>query len=236
MCKLYFCVGLSRSGKSNLSKKWLNYENFIEDGQFKNSEVKCHIAPAGNRVLVSGDEIRQALYGSNWNSLCEDYVESVKWTMVRALLNSGHTVLLDETNTSERNIRKILEIDIDAEFAFVDTKPKECHIRADESAGPYCKSLLHKPIDRMVENLKDLAYEYAWDNCWSTPDWLNYQDVQLIVKEIKENLIRHKREFTNEPIRENAKLPKVSPLPECPGPSLSTSWAISSDQPTYQVW
>lgn len=234
--KLYFCIGLPRSSKSTQCRKWLNYENFIEDGQFKNSEVKFHIAPAQKRVVVSGDEIRQALYGSNWNSLCEDYVDSIKYTMVRALLNSGHTVLLDETNTSERSIRKILEIEINAEFAFVDTKPEECHRRADESAGPYAKSLVHKPIDRMTQNLTDLAYQYAWEDVVMIPDWLHRKDVQLIVHCIRERLIQFKKDFTNEPIRENSKLSKVPPLPTDSCPSFTYSGSLSPDQPTYQVW
>ena len=247
--KLFFTIGLSRSGKSSLAKKWLNYDKYIKDGKFQEyictkkdkdgwfiePELRIKHVENERRVLVSGDEIRQALYGSNWNSLGEDYVDSIKWTMIRTLLNSGHTVLLDETNTSERSIRKILEIDIDAEFVFVETKPEICHKRADENAGPYCKSLLHKPIDRMVDNLKTLAYQYSWSEIFNEPEWLCIYDIQLIIKEIREGLARHKEIFTNEPIRENSKLPKMPPLPTDSCPSVTYSGPISPE-PTYQVW
>ena len=250
MYKLFATIGLPRSSKSTQCKKWLHYNNYIKDGKFQEyistkkdkdgwfiePELRIKHIENERRVLVSGDEIRQALYGSNWNSLCEDYVDSIKYTMVRALLNSGHTVLIDETNTSERSIQKILEIDIDTEFAFVETKPEICHRRADENVGPYCKSLLHKPIDRMVENLKTLAFQYSWVDCWDTPEWLNRQDIQLIIKEIREGLVRHKEIFTNEPIRENSKLPEVSALPKHPCSTFTSTGSLSPDQPTYQVW
>jgi len=251
MNKLFAIIGLPRSSKSTLAKKWLNYNNYIKDYKFQ--EYQCHekdkqgffLEPflrkehieRERRVVISGDDIRQALYGSDWNTLCEDYVDSIKWTMIRTLLHSGHTVLLDETNTSKRSLRKILEIDIEAEFAFVNTTPEECHRRADEGIGPYCKSLLHKPINRMAENLKSLAFEYAWAYDWHTPEWLDSNDVELIIREVRANLINYKREFTNEPINENPELSKLPITPKDSKPPEPYSWTGDMPlTPSFQVW
>jgi predicted kinase len=142
--KLYFCCGLQRSGKSTFCKKWL-YENLylIND----NYELWLQTNP---RVIVSGDDIRLATHGTRYNKLAEDSVFSTLHIMIRTLLITGFDVIVDETNTSEISIRRLLEIDEYAIAIRFDTSEEICIQRAIDSG----QSDLVSAIKRTSNNLK----------------------------------------------------------------------------------
>ncbi len=244
MAKLYFTIGLPRGGKSTLCNKWRTYDNYIEENKFV--EYKCSIMfqeppkryesiQTERRVVVSGDRIRESLYGSLWNQLAEDFVDAIKWTMVRTLLNSGYTVLLDETNTSERNIRKIFEIDINAEFVYVDTPVEVCKKRANET--------LWKPIDRMHDNLRTLVNSHC--SVW---EWKKLIGTELPSKgHLEHAIVRLKKIFleeieryTNESRNSATQNPELPEVPTTPKPSVSSAtctWTTTiPDVSEYQVW
>ena len=238
MNKLYYCIGLSHSGNSTECAKWLNYENRIINGKFHEilafDTLKGHLR-AENRVVVSGDEIRKAL-GHLWNQSAEDFVDAVKWVMLRTLLNTGHTVLLDETNTSERNIRKILEIDLNAEFVYVDTSVEVCKERANET--------LWKPIDRMYMNLQDLDNKYGdWEEHGPTSLGAlpNLNQLKAIINNLKSQFLEDRETFTNVTTRntttQNPELPEVPVTPKPSVSSATCTWTTTiPDVPQYQVW
>lgn len=245
---LYFTCGLSHSGKSTLAQKWLKYENYIDGGQFHEYErwrcsgkvidskyVDYDLANQ-RRVVVSGDAIRESL-GSLWNPNVEDYVDSIKYTMVKALLKTGHTVLIDETNTSERSIRKILEIDIGAQVAVVPTSREECLKRAGEN-----KQLV-RPIERMWDNIcglicQDCEYIKDGNKIILKPEY-----IVSAIRGIREELILHKKTYTNEPIRDttakDTELPKMSPLSKPSRANEAGCWSYTSSivpKPGFQVY
>lgn len=127
---LYFTIGLARSGKSTFCKKWQT--------------------EASNRVVLSGDDFRYAVYGQRWIREGEEIVRSSLITAARALFRAGYDVMIDETNTSEASIRHILAISADAKAYFVPTSAETCIDRAHASAH----FDLPPSIRRMAKNLK----------------------------------------------------------------------------------
>jgi len=138
-------IGLARSGKSTISRKWVNHEvYFTIDGQIKNYPVLTQVEP---RVIVNGDSWRLAM-GHRYNTYVEPIVAAHVQIAVRALLKT-HNVLVDETNTNEKSILKWLEEDIDAVPVFVNTPAEICKERAIKTGQPD----LVPVIDRMNMNL-----------------------------------------------------------------------------------
>lgn len=116
MPTLEFTVGLPRSGKSSRVKEIFNQRRML--------------APYVNYVVVSGDQIRLALYGCRYSSYGEPSVFASLQVMTRTLLLSGYNVIIDETNTSRESCKRILEICPDAKPIFVLTPPDICIQRA----------------------------------------------------------------------------------------------------------
>jgi predicted kinase len=88
------------------------------------------LAPHNHYVIVSGDQIRLALYGCRYSSYGEGFVFATMQTMTRTLLASGYNVIIDETNTTKESCRRILEIDPTAKPIFILTRPEICIERA----------------------------------------------------------------------------------------------------------
>lgn len=129
---LYYCIGLARSGKSTFCEKWKMQQP--------------------NRVVVCADNIRLALHGQRFNSLCEAIVEGIKINTIRSQLIGGADVIVDGTHTTEYSIKKILEIDENA-MAVLFTTPKEVCI--DRAKATNQQDLL-PVIDRMKSQMDKL--------------------------------------------------------------------------------
>lgn len=122
---IYVMCGLPRSGKSTASIDILK-------------EI-------GNQftVLVNGDTIRLAITGQRYNPLVEDYVSSIKHTMIKSHALSGMDVIVDGTHTTVSSVRKLENAIIDVQnlldeevpigFVFIDTPPEVCIERAVKS-------------------------------------------------------------------------------------------------------
>jgi predicted kinase len=84
-------------------------------------------------VRVSLDDIRLALHGQNYKAEAEPLVWESAELMVRALLKSGHKVIVDTTNrTRERRkrwIRVAKEFELTLEIFHVDTDFETCKER-----------------------------------------------------------------------------------------------------------
>lgn len=146
--KLYFFIGLPRSGKSTLAKQWLKHKFDIKNGQMLwNTIPSVESTP---RAVVSDDAIRLAVYDQRYNAIGEPMVFAIKQVMIRALLESGHNVLVDDTHTTATSIERLLEIDPDAQYYFVDTSPEVCKSRATQSG----QADMAPVIDRFADNMK----------------------------------------------------------------------------------
>lgn len=125
---LSFTIGLARSGKSTFCRKWQS--------------------EAPNRVVLSGDDFRYAVYGQRWIREGEEIVRSSLITAARALFRSGYDVMIDETNTTEASIRHILAISSDA-VAYMIAPNLDLCVRRAHDAGHYD---LPPSIARMNQN------------------------------------------------------------------------------------
>lgn len=168
--RLYFTVGLSRSGKSSWVKKWGEYsiETFIDP--LPGDAITCYprksrdyldhddrILPNFKRVVVSGDSFRRALHGSDFRIEAESTVYANMDIATRAHLMDGYDVMVDETCTTEQTLLRYLRLDINARPIFFDTPEEECIKRAIDTGKPH----LIGPIKRMARQLKELRKD--WD-------------------------------------------------------------------------
>ena len=108
------------------------------------------------RVIVSGDAFRLALHGLAYEALAEGMVFATMDITIRALLDSGHDVVVDETATTPETIKRYLRIDINAKPVWIETTLDECLRRAVETHQTY----LLGPIHRMHAQMQKLKAEW----------------------------------------------------------------------------
>jgi chloramphenicol 3-O-phosphotransferase len=150
MSRLFFLCGPARSGKSTVAKKWANYEVDVCSGDaLERKGGKAHWESP--RAIVNADTIRLQ-FGHRFYGPIEELVHTFKHMMIKVLLDSGHDVLVDGTHTTKHSIVKLLEIDSDAEHAFVSTPADVCKERAVATD----QTDLLPVIDRMVKQMEDL--------------------------------------------------------------------------------
>lgn len=147
--KLYCTISPPRGGKSTYAEKWRK-QKMVES-------CRCGRGIAeGTPVVISGDAFRKALTGKEFLPQTEAIVFCHMDTAIRALLASGYSVLVDETNSSEGTILRMLRIDIDAEFIIIDTPEEVCIERAVKTGKEY----LVKPIRRIAKQIRELTKDW----------------------------------------------------------------------------
>lgn len=153
--RLYFMIGVQRSGKSTFAKRWHQRLEGTEG------------ADNFPRAVISDDEIRLAMHGERWKREAEPLVYGMEPIFIRALLNNSD-VLVDETHTTERSISKILEIDLSAKYFLVDTPLDTCLLRAYETNQPDLLSSIRRchgqleqlkkyGIDKKIAELREIV-------------------------------------------------------------------------------
>jgi len=163
MSDLFFLIGLPRSGKSTICKKWAMDEICIKD-----HVITCEydILSVRPKAMVCADQIRLAC-GHRWNSYVEGYVDACKHTVIRTLLYD-HDVIVDGTHTTKSSMARLFEIHPQAHYLYVDTHPSICKDRAAQTN----QSDLIPVINRMHEQLLHLTSAKTHDditqNMWIT--------------------------------------------------------------------
>jgi hypothetical protein len=166
-------IGLPRSGKSTWANEWLNI-NKNPAYLYRDMNIGWETIRIGKpRVVVSGDDIRMALYGQRYNSHVEEYVFAIEHTMIKALLNRGHDVLVDDTHTTWKSIQALLNIDPNALPIWfpgdqygksthkIPSKDFQEHIMlCKERAVQTGQQDLFPIIDRMASNLERMYPEF----------------------------------------------------------------------------
>jgi len=89
MKQLMFTCGLPRSGKTTL-------RNYIVE----NTDL----------FIISADEIRMLVYGQRFFKQGEEIVWSIRNKILEYMLQQNKTILIDETNTSIRRRKPIIEL------------------------------------------------------------------------------------------------------------------------------
>lgn len=163
--RLFYTCGLPRSGKSTLAKRWAAERHWMTDGgterrddgdtlTYKFSGPAYLRLPSRPRAVLSGDEFRLAVSGSHYNLSSEGFVFAAMDAAARALLSSGHDVMIDETCTTEQTLLRYLLIDIDATPVFVNTPVSVCEERAITSGREYLVPVIRK-LSPQFEHFRD---------------------------------------------------------------------------------
>lgn len=153
--KLYFLIGLPRSGKSTIAKEWQKYEIDILNHKIYYTG-RTYPLDDNPRIVVNADAIRLALHGQPFIAEAEKTVHAIKEIMIKAYLLMGYDVLVDGTHTKIEHIDDLLYIRKDAEYLLIDTNINICKQRATDTNQEY----LFKPIERMAANLQLLKDTY----------------------------------------------------------------------------
>lgn len=135
---LYCTHGLARSGKTTFTRRWKTQRP--------------------NRVVVSGDDIRLAISGQRFNPKIEDYVQTVKKTMIKTLLLSGTDVMHEGTNTTIKSIKEMegiaKEYEVPLIWIMFETPLGECIRRAVATN----QEDLIEPLKRMEAQRKESGF------------------------------------------------------------------------------
>lgn len=133
--RLYFTVGSTRAGKTTFANYWVN--------------------EAKDRVVVDTDTIRLAVTGKRYLGAIEPFIYYLETIVIKSFLLQGKDVLFCETNTSNRSIEKILNIDIDAVPIYIHSTREECIDRARKTGQDDLVDC--GVIDRHFKNLDTLC-------------------------------------------------------------------------------
>jgi adenylylsulfate kinase-like enzyme len=154
--KLYFFIGLPRSGKSTIAKEWQRYGIDILNHKMYHTGRTYALWGDNPRIVVNADAIRLALHGQAFIAEAEKMVHTIKELMIKTYLLMGYDVLVDGTHTKMEHIDDLLYIRRDAEYLLVDTDMNICKQRAIDTNQQY----LFAPIERMAANLQLLKDTY----------------------------------------------------------------------------
>lgn len=148
--RLFFLIGLARSGKSTFAKNWMNYKlDIVDNNEIRYRDIQELDFP---RVVVCSDWIRLAIHGQAFSQEAEQMVHAIKMMMIRMYINNGYNVLVDGTHTTDKSILDLLRVDKNAIFYVVDTPAYKCKERAIATNQPWL--IDRGVIDRMNDNLK----------------------------------------------------------------------------------
>jgi predicted kinase len=160
--KLYYTVGLPRSGKSTWCDQWVRQPicnplwDVLTDcpatESISTQEGKLWAEPKLPRAVIAGDDFRRALHGNSYRIEAEATVFAMMDVATRALLDRGFDVIIDETCTTEQTLLRYLRLDRAAVPVFIDTPKDVCIERAREAGKEY----LAGPIERMATQLATL--------------------------------------------------------------------------------
>lgn len=156
--QIYFSIGAARSGKSTYSKRWTNGCEMVDVQSY-------------NRVVWNQDNLRLAMGGQRFNKVLEPLIHTFKSYAIKSLLLSDYIVFVDGTHTTERSIKDILRMDINAKPVLFDTSEAECRERAIKTEQPdlipvitrHCNNIERikaEGLDKVMERLRREVVEY----------------------------------------------------------------------------
>jgi len=177
--KLYFTIGLPRSGKSSLCDKWVRYKFDIMHGKPVDFNDACNTP--NPRAIVCSDDIRIATCGCRYSQYAEELVHSIQGVMIRSLLSRGFDVIIDGTHTTSESIKRVLQMRA-CDYLYVDTSQNTCKKRAIETD----QQDLCIVIDKMAENLLITTDSNILWADMSSPDFR--KELHMAIIHLKNNL------------------------------------------------
>ncbi len=161
--RLFFTMGTPRGGKSTYCTRWAQH-------------LEMPSLDSLPRSIVCADSIRLALHGDRYKSESEPMIFTLDTYFIRALLIRGMDVIVDETNTTERAIRRVLEIDTDAQAIVIDTPVETCIERAYATNQPDLVPVIER-VSRQLERLSLYGVARAVENIRDAVKTRNFKAV-----------------------------------------------------------
>jgi predicted kinase len=148
--RLFYTIGLPQSGKSSAANAW------VREAYQREGDLVVGPQIERPRVIVSGDDFRQATYQAEYWRQGESLVFALMDASVRALLSRGFDVLIDETSTTEQTLLRYYLIDFNAQAILIDTPEEVCAQRAIANG----KDFLVQPIRQMARQKAALLKDW----------------------------------------------------------------------------
>lgn len=159
--RLIFTIGAARSGKSTYAKKWVNNQIM--------PELK------GPRVIWNTDDHRLAAHGERYRHEYEPLAFGIKQIVIKQLL-MDHNVMVDGTHSTPTSIKRLLEINMDAQPIMFDTPEATCIERAKATSqddlvdygviSRHCRQIevlkregIENVLNRLREEINERNYE-----------------------------------------------------------------------------
>jgi predicted kinase len=132
--KIFVLRGLPASGKSTLATK------MTEDGTTKR---------------INKDLLREMLHGGKYTPELEDFVTDTRNMLIRHILETGHNVVVDDTNLNPKHIEVIQVIafvhKVPVEIIDVDTPLDECIRRDSVRDNPVGEDVIRGMYDKYIK-------------------------------------------------------------------------------------
>lgn len=135
--------GIQASGKSTFSKSW------VAENQEK-------------RVRINMDDLRRES-GPYWVPPREKYIVACKWFQLKKALEMGYSVVMDNMNMSEKEIKDILkrvEACAEVEFKEFFTPVDECVRRDGERADSVGEKIIRDAWDKRKCSISKTYHKY----------------------------------------------------------------------------
>ncbi len=178
--RLFYFVGLPRSGKSTVSRTFEQDPNCLQ--QFNSSIDR--IDRMQPRIVYNSDSMRLSLYGRAFSNKAEGMLSAMKDVIIRCYLDEmNYNVLVDGTHTTEASLERIFKLSPTATPVIIPTGMEECTARAHATNQSY----LEQPIWRMHNNLCELL---SWHGDYGINQNHPLVDVSILYRAI-ENFRAH---------------------------------------------
>lgn len=147
MAKIILLKGLPASGKSTWAKEKIE---------------------TGNYIRISKDTIRAEMFG-RWSKKREREVLKIRNQLIRAALELGKNVIVDDTNLNpihEKTIQKIAEeygVDFEVNDSFLEVSPEECVERDLKRPNSVGASVIWGMYEQYLGLSPEVYLEQNWE-------------------------------------------------------------------------
>jgi predicted kinase len=153
--RLYYLLGIPRCGKSSFANKWVRYEDKQTIDELEGVYTSYVYELYNPRVILCADSFRYALTGEVYEKEAEAAIYTMVDYAAKALLLTGHDVLMDETSSTKATLRRYYRLDINATGIWIDTPKEVCIERAKNLKQDYLIPVIER-ISKQLDKLRPI--------------------------------------------------------------------------------